>query len=180
MTSSLRSQTAALLETAAQVEAGVRAAGWSSAAADETLDAVDILLAALSRTGPEVRDALAPVRQRLAALQGQLLAQEKTQQGQPTARPQRPMPQRARVPRPGDAPEDWIRQEAWHAENLWHMLRRPGAPQEWARLGAIFDALPVRKQRAAARRVAAGECWALVLEGAASPRPELTAMPVRP
>ncbi|MDX3343751.1 hypothetical protein PV409_38015 [Streptomyces sp. ME02-6979.5a] len=65
--------------------------------------------------------------------------------------------------------------------SLEMMLRRPGAPEEWARLGKIFDALPVRVQRAATRRVAeTGECWAVVLEGPTSPRPELTAMRVGP
>ncbi|MFD5694400.1 hypothetical protein [Streptomyces rubiginosohelvolus] len=61
------------------------------------------------------------------------------------------------------------------------MLRRPGAAAEWARLAVIFDALPIREQRATTRRVAeTGECWAVVLEGPASSTPELTAMPVRP
>ncbi|MCT6782274.1 hypothetical protein LXH09_37260 [Streptomyces sp. CS7] len=61
------------------------------------------------------------------------------------------------------------------------MLRRPGAPEEWARLAGVFDALPVRVQRAATRRVAeTGECWAVVLEGPTSPRPELTTMRVSP
>ncbi|MFF9638723.1 hypothetical protein ACF1D2_29615 [Streptomyces bacillaris] len=186
MTSPLRSQTSALLYAAARLEASVRAAGWSAAAADEALDAVDLLLEALSRIGPDTCDVLAPVRDRLAELQGQLLAQEKARQEQPlrpqpASRPGRRVPRGAQVPRPGDSPEDWIDREAWHAEKIWLMLRRPGAAEEWARLGRVFDGLPIQEQRAATRRVAAtGECWALVLEGTASPRPELTAMRVRP
>ncbi|MFD7750374.1 hypothetical protein ACFV2V_31065 [Streptomyces sp. NPDC059698] len=65
----------------------------------------------------------------------------------------------------------------WHCEQLWFMLRRPGAAKEWDRLAQVFDALPVRAQRAATRRVAeTGEYWAVVLEGPTTPRPELTVM----
>ncbi|ARF59959.1 MULTISPECIES: hypothetical protein [Streptomyces] len=61
------------------------------------------------------------------------------------------------------------------------MLRRPGAAEEWARLARVFDALPLREQRAATRRGAeTGECWAVVLEGPTTPRPELTVMRVTP
>ncbi|QHC33860.1 hypothetical protein [Streptomyces sp. HF10] len=181
MTSSLRDQTAALLDAAGRLEASVGAAGWSAAAADETLDAVDILLAALCRIGPEVGDALAPVQRFLADLQARLAAQEKARVERAAPRPGRRVPPGAQVPRPGDAPEDWIDRDAWHAEKVFMMLRRPGAQEEWMRLAAVFDALPVRQQQAATRRVAAtGECWAVVLEGADSPRPELTAMRVSP
>ncbi|MFD7749658.1 hypothetical protein ACFV2V_26835 [Streptomyces sp. NPDC059698] len=177
---SLRDQTAALLDAAARVEASSRAAGWSAGAADETLDAVDLLLGALARIGPPVRTALAPLRGCLAALQGQILAQEKARQEE-ARRPGRRVPRGAAVPRPGDAPEDWIDKEAWHAERVWLMLRRPGAAQEWARLGRVFDGLSAQEQRAVTRHVAeTGQCWALALEGPASPRPELTAMAVRP
>lgn len=181
MTSSLRDQTAALLDAAGRLDDSVRVAGWSAAAVDETLDAVDILLAALCRIGPEVGDVLVPVQRHLADLQGLLAAQKKARTGPPDPRPGRRVPRGAQVPRPGDAPEDWIDRDAWHAEKVFLMLRRPGAPEEWMRLAAVFDALPIRDQRAATRRVAAtGECWAVVLEGSDSPRPELTAMRVTP
>ncbi|MFI1185759.1 hypothetical protein [Streptomyces californicus] len=99
----------------------------------------------------------------------------------PASRPPRRVPRGARVPRPGDTPEDWIGKAACHAEQLWAMLRRPGAAAEWGRLAGLFDALPVREQRAATLTVAeTGECWALVLEGPTSLHPELTAMRVTP
>ncbi|MGW9439633.1 hypothetical protein [Streptomyces sp. NPDC055607] len=179
--SALREQSAALLDAAGRIDASVRTAGWLTPAADEALDAVDILLGALGEIGPEIRDALAPVRERLAALQARLLAQEKALKERPAARPRRQVPRGARVPRPGDDPEDWIEREEWHAEKLFLMLQQHGAREEWMRLAAVFDALPVQAQRAATCRVAdTGECWAVVLEGPDSPRPELTAMPVRP
>lgn len=104
-----------------------------------------------------------------------------TSHNQSVSRPGRRVPRGAQVPRPGDTPEDWIDKEAWHAEQIWGMLRRPGAAEEWARLGGIFDALPVREQRLTTRCVAeTGVCWAVVLEGPASPQSELTAILVRP
>lgn len=176
---SLRDQTAALLDAAGRLETSVRVTGWSAAAADDALDAVDILLVALCRIDPEVNDALAPVQKCLADLQGRLAAQEKARAERP--RPGRRVPRGAQVPRPGDAPEDWIDRDAWHAEKVFLMLRRSGAPEEWMRLAAVFDTLSVREQRAATRRVAdTGECWAVVLEGADTTHPELTAMRVSP
>ncbi|MGW5296170.1 hypothetical protein [Streptomyces bacillaris] len=181
----LRTPTDALLQAAGELEAAVRrTGGWSTEAADLTLDAIDVLLASLARIGPQARDILVPVQDRLAGLQSLLLKQEQTRQQpaqHPPAAPGRRVPRGAPVPRPGDTPEDWITKEPWHSEKVFLMLRRPGAAQEWARLGRIFDALPAQEQRAATRRVATtGECWAVVLEGPKSPRPELTAMPVRP
>ncbi|MFD8477260.1 hypothetical protein ACFV2E_35265 [Streptomyces globisporus] len=158
----LRTQTAALLQTADELETTVRqVGGWSFQAVDEVLDAIDILIAALCRVGPDVSDVLSPIQRDLVALQTRIAAVAK-EPARP--RPGRRIPRSATVPHPGDSPEDWIGRDDWVAEQLYLRLRLPGAADAWAWLGRIFNSLPVAAQQKATRRVEAGASWTDVLD----------------
>ncbi|MCT6782273.1 hypothetical protein LXH09_37255 [Streptomyces sp. CS7] len=96
MTSLLRTRTAALLQAAGDLEDAVRrTGGWTTEAADETLDAVDVALTALQRLGPEARDVLVPAQDSLNGLQCLLLRQQQALEAGPAVPPARRVPRGA-------------------------------------------------------------------------------------
>lgn len=169
----LHTQTAALLQTADELETTVRqVGGWTFQAVDEVLDAIDILIAALCRVGPDVPDALSPIQRDLVALQTRIAAVAK-ESARP--RPGRRIPRSATAPHPGDSPEDWIGRDDWVAEQLYLRLRLPGAADDWAGSSTPCRRPRSRRRRAGWRPERTGrKCWTRSLPTARTTAPPMT------
>ncbi|MFI2215203.1 hypothetical protein [Streptomyces sp. NPDC020141] len=145
-----------LSDTACEVWEAVSTGGWEPSSAADALGAVDVLVAALARLGPEAAAALEQVPAATAAVRALLTA--------PGAGPERSGPSgtRGRDREPGrhTVPEFWITRNAMVAEQLWWGEQEGrGGP-----LADMFAALPPRAMEEAVTRRLDGEVWHQVLE----------------
>ncbi|WP_327180395.1 hypothetical protein OG599_35010 (plasmid) [Streptomyces sp. NBC_01335] len=132
--------------------------GWSPSAAMEALAAVDALVAALARFGPEAERALAPALAATARARAVVVGPQDGERAAALAGAPPP-----RVPVPAGrhtVPEFWITRNVAVAERLWWGAQEGrGGP-----LADMFAALPPRAMEEAVLRRRQGEDWRTLLE----------------
>ncbi|PVC80857.1 hypothetical protein DBP19_35045 [Streptomyces sp. CS090A] len=153
---SLPEQVVLLSDAATEVWDTASAGGWSPSAALDTLGSIEVLLDALNRLGPPVRDALAPALTATTAVRA-LIAASLLGEDHFAA------PAPVRQPGPQEQhrqPEYWVHRDMRVAETLW-MNAQEGRGGE---LADMFAALPPQAMIEAMNRRGLPQDWRPLLE----------------
>ncbi|MFI9060144.1 hypothetical protein ACIGXQ_37445 [Streptomyces anulatus] len=153
---SLHEQVVSLSDAATEVWETASADGWSPSAALDTLGSVEVLLDALNRLGPPVRDALAPALTATTAVRALIAASLLREGHLATAAP-------VRQPKPQGQhreTEYWVHRDMRVAETLW-MNAQEGRGGE---LADMFAALPPKAMIEAMNRRGLPQNWRPLLE----------------